>query len=164
MNLLAKFLAWAPIACWLIDRAARTPYRNIVSADGADIYMYRYWLFNPYPAPGVYNKPGVWNYLPSIRLHHIMREDLDRDLHDHPWNARTFILRGWYIEEREGDGHACRERFAGTTAKLKFREYHRIGLVSPGGVWTLFMTWRKQGGWGFKVDGTHVPYEKYLNL
>lgn len=132
-----SFLCWLfslyPVSEWLIKQAMRRPYTHISSQDGADVYMYRYWLFNPYPASGIYEKHGIWNYLPSIRLHKIMREDRDRDLHDHPWNARTFILRGFYIEEREGDGYACRNRMAGETATLKFREYHRIAHVSPEG-------------------------------
>lgn len=164
MGVLAWFFSLYPIREWLIRKAMKRPYTNIGSADGKDIYMYRYWLFNPYPAPGEYEKRGIWNYLPSVRLHRIMREDRDRDLHDHPWNARTFILEGFYIEEREGDGYACRDRLAGTTDTLKYREYHRIGYVSPGGVWTMFITGRKRGSWGFKVNGEHVPYRTYLGI
>ena len=145
---------------FLIRRAQRTPYTNITSADGGDVYMGRWWLFNPYGKDAAGDPvPPRWSWLPSIRVHHIMRPDADRDLHDHPWNARTVILRGWYIEERQ-DGTYVRR--AGDTAALRFEQFHRIAEVSPGGVWTLFITWRYRGPWGFLVDGVKVPWRDYL--
>lgn len=155
-------LAWAlsrrSVVRHLVGRAMRTPYAHITSADGSDVYMLRWWLFNPY-----HDTPGLrrFAWCPfSVRVHHIRRADQDRDLHDHPWNARTVILRGYYIETRE-DGRAIR-RSRGDTATLKFGEYHRIDYVPPEGAITLFITWRYQGTWGFKVNGRKVPYRDYL--
>lgn len=149
------------------------------------MYMGRWWLFNPYPAPGDYARKGWRDWLPSIRIHHIMRPDTDRHLHDHPWNARTIVLHGWYAEERYSDlwDKAERERFIqkrgpaavalllrerlrqrGYTGRLLFGEYHRISAVSNGGVWTMFITWRKRGTWGFDVEGTKVPWREYLGI
>lgn len=161
MSTLARFLARPAMVDWLIRRAMRTPYLHITSADGSEIYMERYWLFNPYPhgSEGRTRRWGAW--LPSIRLHRIRRPDFDRHMHDHPWNARTFILAGWYSERRE-DGDWDIVRQAGDTAVLRFGEYHRITAVSPGGVWTLFVTWRYRGTWGFLVDGRKIPYREYL--
>lgn len=105
--------AWACIAWlvtrrivtdWLIRRAQRTPYSHIRSKDGASIYMRRWWLFNPYGKDNDgEQEPARITWLPSIRVHHILRPDVDRHLHDHPWNARTIVLRGWYKEERYKD-------------------------------------------------------------
>lgn len=156
-NLLARFLAQPRVARRIIGRARRTPYRNIASADGTDVYMERWWLFNPYDADYVGRIP----WLPSIRLHHIRRPDQDRHLHDHPWNARTFVLLGAYVEEREGGQWFTRR--AGDSAPLKFGEYHRIHSVAHGvGAMTLFVTFRKRGPWGFLVDGEKVPAREYL--
>jgi hypothetical protein len=170
-NLLAKMLAWPAVTDWLIRRAMGRPYTSIVK-DGK-LYMERFWLFNPYPA----DSSGKGNWLPSARLHRIVLPDQDRHLHDHPWNARTFILRGWYWEERIGEnqvldpatgGHSqsyCRiVRPEGTTTPLCFGEYHRITELSDGGVWTLFITWRYRGTWGFLVDGEKVAWRTYLGL
>lgn len=168
-SLLAKALARPAVADWIIRRAQRTPYFHITSDDGTDVYMYRWWLFNPYQRhnEGAGRRWGDW--LPSIRIHRIMREDRDRNLHDHPWNARTFILRGWYKEEREE--HDCLRcnthvwtRTAGDTARLRFGEFHRINEVSDGGVWTLFVTGRKRGTWGFLVNGVKVKWREYLGV
>ncbi len=90
-RMLARLLARTGIAAWLITRAQRTPYLHIRSADGREVYMGRWWLFNAYDRA---THLGRSRWCPwSIRVHHIMRPDADRDMHDHPWNARTFILR-----------------------------------------------------------------------
>lgn len=140
----------------LIARAKRTPYTPIMSPDGKTEYMGRYWLFNPY-RKNEHGRlsPPRFAWLPSIRLHHIRRADDTRHLHDHPWNARTIILRGWYREEREGG--KVFTRTPGSTFRLRFGQFHRIEAVSPGGVWTLFITGKYRGVWGFKV-----PYREYL--
>lgn len=151
----AEFLAQPEIAEWLIARSLRTPYSHL------DGYMDRFWLLNPYDFDAL--KDG--RELPSARIHHILRADLDPHPHDHPWEARTIILKGWYIEERldpkTGQTFRCM-RSEGDTVELNFGEYHRIVEVSEGGVWTLFITKQYQGTWGFLVDGQKVPYRKYL--
>lgn len=182
-NLIANIVSRPAVADWLIRRAKRTPYQHITSADGASVYMGRWWLFNAYPgAYGDHPQPRHIPWLPSVRIHHICRADQDRDLHDHPWNARTIILRGWYHEERPLDAvspwdvvcsdivHAEEgmrvqlQRSIGYTGQLLFGQYHRISEVSPGGVWTMFITGRKRGTWGFLVDGQKVPWRTYLGL
>ncbi|MDH0745244.1 hypothetical protein N5D61_02660 [Pseudomonas sp. GD03842] len=164
-RLLAKLLARPAVAEWLIGRAQRTPYQHIMSADGKDTYMGRWWLFNPYDRDTHQGK--LWWFPWSIRIHHICRPDADRDLHDHPWNARTVILRGWYKEDRRhfwtvgGHSDIPYWRNPGDTAELRHGEFHRIDQVSDGGVWTLFITSRWQGNWGFLVNGKKVDWRIY---
>ncbi|WP_434672196.1 hypothetical protein [Pseudomonas sp. R1-15] len=180
-RIIAKVLARPAIADWLIAWAKLTPYQHIMSADGAEMYMGRWWLFNPYSRET--HKPALWWCPWSFRIHHIMRPDADRDLHDHPWNARTIILRGWYTEERlelaspvdiltprrqlfwlpddEIRKLATKNRKPGDTAELRHGEYHRIDQVSPGGVITLFITSKWRGDWGFLVNGVKVPWRTY---
>jgi hypothetical protein len=167
---------------WLLMRAVRTPYTPITSQDGTQIYMQRWWLFNPYEhgADGDAT-PARWPWLPSLRMHHIRVPDTDRHLHDHPWNARTIVLAGWYDEVRTFAALTNREalspdgirqtsegtlalfhRRSGYTGRLLYAQYHRIAQVSEGGVFTLFITWRKRGEWGFAVDGQKVPWRQYI--
>ncbi|WP_042562263.1 hypothetical protein, partial [Pseudomonas fluorescens] len=47
-RIIAKVLARPAISDWLIARAKLTPYQHIMSADGTEMYMGRWWLFNPY--------------------------------------------------------------------------------------------------------------------
>jgi hypothetical protein len=171
----AKVLAHPVIANRLINRAQRTPYLHIMSADGTEMYMGRWWLFNPYDNE---TRERRFKWSPwSIRIHHIKRADGDRDLHDHPWNARTIILRGNYTEQRlleqsdpvlagmhVPEGALATEyitRNPGDTAQLSFGEYHRIDEVSEGGVYTLFISGPYQGVWGFLVNGAKVDWRTY---
>lgn len=180
-DILAEFLAQPCVAGWLIRRAMRTPYSHLPSNDDPS-YMRRYWLFNPYERVALRDSGTSeaqsymmrWPWFPwSFRIHHIVREDNDRHMHDHPWNARTFILRGFYVEERLVEERLVRDgiplrltktffRHAGCSAPLRFGEYHTVKEVSSGGVWTLFVTSRYQGTWGFLVNGFKVPYREYF--
>lgn len=162
-RLIARLITHPRITNALIRHAQRAPYTHIMSADGTACYMGRWWLFNPYPASGAAKRFG-WGWLPSVRIHHIMREDQDRDLHDHPWNARTIVLRGDYTERRLGTGQTVFTRMRGYTGRLLFGQYHQIVAVSDGGVWTCFITWKYRGVWGFLVDGHKVPWREYLGV
>lgn len=168
-KLIASIASRPRVAWWLVRRAQRTPYSPIMSRDGTDVYMQRWWLFNPYGKDDQGEPtPARLPWLPSVRIHHIIRPDIDRHLHDHPWNARTIVLAGWYVEEREPEPYsplrrAVYARHKGYTGRLLFGQYHRISRVSPGGVYTLFITWRQRGTWGFLVDGQKVPWREYLD-
>lgn len=161
-RLIATIVTLPRVRRWIIRRAMRTPYSHIMSADGTEVYMWRYWLANPYGKG--YGKR--WSWLPSIRVHRIMRADQDRAMHSHPWNARTIILQGWYFEEmprQNGKGRRSHCREVGYTGRLVPGTYHRISCVPWDGVWTLFFTWSAApDGWGFLVDGKHIPHADYL--
>lgn len=177
---IARIVSRPAVATWLIERSQRTPYTPIRSRDETELYMSRWWLFNPYSKDAAGNAgPARFGWLPSIRVHHILRADDDAHLHDHPWNARTIVLRGWYTEERPtaavpvgvewfpafGDDGVLRAGFKrerSYTGRVLFNSYHRISEVAPGGVYTLWFTWRYQGTWGFLVDGKKVPWREYL--
>jgi hypothetical protein len=157
----ARIVTIPAVTDWLIARARRTPYFHITGPYGS-VYMERYWLFNPYPPKSDGGgKQGIWALLPSVRIHHIRRPDSDRHLHSHPWMAaRTILLEGWYVEELPNCGERVRVR--GDTGLLRHDDFHRIERVSPRGVWTLFITYRKAGTWYFDVDGRKVPWREYL--
>jgi hypothetical protein len=167
---IARVVAKPAVTNWLIKRAMKTPYSHIHDPKTGKLYMERFWLFNPYPPASDGRKRKWADWIPSVRIHHIVRPDQDRHLHDHPWNARTIILRGWYLEEvptrRESVPWAAndmRTLQAGSTNRLLFGQYHRIAYVSHD-TWTLFITWRYQGTWGFNVNGKKVPWREYLGV
>lgn len=156
-KLIAKLLSRPAVFKKLLAYAKKNPYNNILSPDGTEVYMERYWVFNPTIGE---NRKYQWIPL-SIRLNKINKPDADRHLHDHPFNARTFILKGWYTELREGTPVEF-VRCAGDTATLNFKEYHKITLVPNDGVYTLFVTGKYRGIWGFLVDGIKVNFRDYL--
>jgi hypothetical protein len=189
LKTIAKILARPRIATWIIKHGQRTPYFHL------DGYMDRWWLMPRF----LLTRDARGNLFPrkwlpfSIRLHHIKREDDGRVMHDHPANFRTFILSGWYIEQRvtnincnhvgksllvisDLDYAGCTEclsnhfREHGDTATLRSEQYHRISYVSYGGVWTIFIMGRRRQEWGFWVrdennfNGRKIPWREYEDL
>lgn len=103
----------------------------------------------------------------SIRLHHINREDHDRDLHNHPFSYRTFILDGHYSELYRNPGEEQeRYRFVhkGQTVTGHDQTFHRIDTVAVRGVWTLFCMSRNTDKWGFDVKGVFVRSARYFMM
>ena len=95
---LIGYIVSRPAVCkYLYAVAMRNPDQHIMSPDGTQVYMYRGWLFNK-----ITDQKRKYPFIKySLRVHHILMPDLDRHRHDHPFNARTWIMENWYIEERE---------------------------------------------------------------
>lgn len=78
------------IGQWLLNRVQSKPFNGRMirgceaQADADDIYMVRHFLY----------RSKMFN----IYLHHFLRSDTDRALHDHPWNFVTVILSTGYWE------------------------------------------------------------------
>lgn len=127
------------IADKVIAKARLTPYSHIhgnqvpdqTERDGD--YMRRYWFFNPYGSSSGENKKR-WRFLPSIRVHHILRSDDDRAYHDHPWPFVTVILKGGYyelrpiIKERHVTRTTCTDR---NSERLCVGCYIDDGCIAP---------------------------------
>jgi hypothetical protein len=79
---------------------------------GEDLYMRR-WRIGP-----------DWFF--GLRLHHIVRGDADRELHDHPFSFLSFILSGGYWEHRQ-DG-SLKWYGAGSILYRKAETLHRLDL------------------------------------
>jgi hypothetical protein len=62
--------------------------KQIIRNDDGDVYMVR----------RAFNTP-----LGGVKLHHILRSDDDRDLHDHPWSFLSIVLKGGYWEHTPTD-------------------------------------------------------------
>lgn len=147
----------------LIDQAKKTPYFHLAG------YMDRWWVTAPYEGKDPDAKRSG-----EVRLHHILRGDLDADMHDHPWPSTSIPIRGWFIERTpmSQDQHPSQDatcyRDQLVTAGQIVRRHsanfrHKIIEVSPGGVWTLFITgqWAKE--WGFHTPAGFVYWRTYLN-
>lgn len=168
----------------VIDLARRTPYFHLYHADGT-LYMERYWIVraaNEGSASSEGTGPAHWEIEPlvwlfqklgvCIRLHCIHAPDLDREMHDHPWTFLSVVLRGWYIEDRPLSPEradfpeigVATLRKVGSYALRRFYHRHKIISVSPGGVWTLFVTFRKRQAWGFYTEQGKVWWWKFENV
>jgi hypothetical protein len=140
----------------LIAHARRTPYFHLPG------YMERYWVL----------KPRWWTLGCSIRVHHILRSDEDRALHDHPWPFVTIILRGGYYEERpllarhpawvDHEPTRTQRHGVGSILVRRARSRHRLHLVRNSTTWTLFFMGPRLQQWGFYTCKGKVHWSKYL--
>lgn len=84
-----------------------------------------------------------WN---NIYLHRFLRSDDDRALHDHPWDNRSWLISGEYLEHLQ-DGTAI-PRHEGEIVDRRAIEAHCIELIT-GPVVSLFFTGPIIRSWGF---------------
>lgn len=96
-----------------------------------------------------------WHVIPrnplfNIYLHHFLRSDDDRALHDHPWWNVSVLLEGEYTEHTIAAG-GVNLRVVRKAGDWKCRlptSAHRIELHA-GPCWTLFITGPRIRSWGF---------------
>ena len=129
---------------WLIERAKRTPYFHL------DGYMNRYWLL-PYGRQVI-----------AARIHQILRSDIDRFYHDHPWSYVSVILRGGYWEvtpmfNSSGIyiGDVRKWYGAGSVIFRPAKTWHRLEVREGETVWTLFITGKYRQKWGYLKEPRH---------
>lgn len=102
----------------------------------------------------------------SIYLHHIHRPDKETDPHDHPWPFWSVVLCGGYSEvvwpDKENPGwEKHRRRGRWSLRRMPLRAAHIITRVT-GPLWTLVITGRKRGTWGFYPGGHYVSWQEYF--
>lgn len=92
----------------------------------------------------------------AVYIHHIWRSDVERDLHDHPWNFLSLILTRGYIEVTD-NGQAFYPRGSILWRPAQWR--HRLILDGP--VWTVIVRSRKKKSWGFYTKDGYVHWKAY---
>jgi hypothetical protein len=130
---------------YLLDIASQRPPDFVIQRDGRP-YLRRWYLIPRNAGMNVY-------------LHHIMQDDLDRALHDHPWDNTTIILKGRYVEITP-QGKIW--RWAGDVVHRRAEDLHRL-IVGNGEAWTLFITGPKRREWGFACEGGWVHWEDFVD-
>lgn len=98
-----------------------------------DDYLRRWWVIPRNPYANVY-------------LHEILHSDDVRALHDHPWDNRTFVLEGGYIEHTP---QGIFERKVGDIIERKATDAHRLEVPTGGRAVSIFMTGPIIREWGF---------------
>ncbi len=88
----------------------------------------------------------------GIYVHHLLRSDHDRALHDHPWPFISIVLRGGYavIHDQTEDGtmrYTWRSKHSIALRAAEWR--HRVLLSSGATAWTLVIVGRRGRRWGF---------------
>lgn len=142
----------------LLNFLSRHLKSRSITGPNDDLYLLRVRLFGWMPGDSA--KPF------SLYLHRFVREDMDRDLHSHPWKfAISFVLAGGYDEERlMKDGSVVLRRIKPFRFNiLRSTSFHRVDKLHGRETWTLFFAGPKFGTWGFRVVGRGiVPWRQYL--
>lgn len=146
----------------LLDRFAKEKQVITGGCDNADphapVYLRRWVLFGALWSPP---EPRWWmpKWVGRILVHHFVRSDADRELHDHPWPFFSLILRHGYIEETEAGLTYIRPwRIIYRPANWR----HRVH-VQPGKTpWTIIFTGHKERTWFFWRDGVAIPWREFL--
>ncbi len=150
--------------------AAQRPPNFVVGADDPEgAYLRRWYLLPRNPVCNVY-------------LHHFLRDDDDRALHDHPWAWASLLLRGSYTEHTIDAGgiHRKHTRHVGSLKLSMPSRAHRIELLpmwwleetfdegcelyardpdAKAPCWTLFITGPRIREWGF-----HCPEQGWIHF
>ena len=128
-------------------------YREILGRHDDDIYLMRFWINQPQA-----NTKGSYSSRNSLLLHHFLKPDDDKHLHNHPWAGRSTILSGGYVEETQ---EALKTVKAFDSNMITSDKYHCVKSIDPN-TWSLVHTGDKESEWGFLVNGVHQHYVDYL--
>lgn len=123
----------------------RDPDFVITRSDG-EIYLRRWWVI---PRNRWFN----------IYLHHILADDDDRALHDHPWVNCSIVLKDGYDEITP---KGTFRRKAGSIVFRRAVALHRL-VVGGGAAWTLFITGRRKRDWGFQCPQGWVVWWDFVD-
>jgi hypothetical protein len=91
----------------------------------------------------------------GLRLHHFLRGDLDRELHDHPWWFLTLVLRGGYVDVSSSGEDVLRP------GSVRFRPAGHAHRVETAGCWTLVLSGPVRRLWGFYAAEGWVPWHRF---
>lgn len=140
----------------IIGSEYREPDLIIADGDGADGYLWRWWVVPPKGRGSVY-------------AHIQIASDPARPLHTHPWDNMSVVLAGGYIEQLNYAPWAT--NFAvrlplnkGETRYRRAEWAHR--LILPPHIpytMTLFSSGPKVNHWGFWHDKKFHPYEEWVS-
>lgn len=85
----------------------------------------------------------------NIYLHHFLRSDDDRAVHDHPWAFGSWLMQGSYMETTEIEGRRQSSHVPEGSFRFRRSTFAHIIELHEGPVWTLFLTGPRQREWGF---------------
>ena len=103
----------------------------------------------------------------NIYIHGIYKADEDLHLHNHPWDYKSFVLYGTFVEkERTTDldkdvKYRYNHLHFGSFIKRKANTFHKILRLESEAVYTLFITNKSYNKWGYDVDNKFVDFETY---
>lgn len=95
----------------------------------------------------------------GVRVHHIVRSDRDRELHDHPFSFVSIILGGGYFEHTPGG--KLKWFGPGSVNVKRAEDLHRLELPDERPTWTLVFRGPMRRSWGFMTEEGWVHWRKF---
>ena len=97
----------------------------------------------------------------NIFIHRFLKSDPD-DLHDHPWEFRTIILKWSYCEyTEEGKFWRAPETYRYRPANT----FHQVELDKDiPYCWTLFIPSKSFKEWGFRTANGWLKHDEYFSM
>ena len=100
----------------------------------------------------------------GIFVHHFLRGDYDRALHDHPWPFVALVLKGGYVEQHDQTVYGektlvCHEPGSVLVRSAEWR--HRVLLGEGCTSWSLVLVGRRQREWGFFTSTGWCLWRKF---
>jgi hypothetical protein len=152
---------------WLCNKTGRV-FMITGTAGPEDVYLIRYYI--------------VRSKYMNIFIHQFLRSDRD-DLHDHPWNFATYLVKGAYTEQRRqfdsiGDYQDVPTRRINdgktklnTFVRRKATDLHRVVVDRDlklaernEAALTLFVSGPFKRDWGFVKNDQWIDWRVYLGL
>jgi hypothetical protein len=93
----------------------------------------------------------------SVRLHHLLTDDLMRHPHDHPWDFASLLLTGGY---RETTPEGSADYWAPCIVSRPAEQLHSLELLA-GPMWTYVVTGPLRRRWGFQTEQGWVYWREY---
>lgn len=166
-------LALTNLLIYFCEKTGRT-FNITGTGDDTDVYLIRYYVI----------QSKYFNFF----IHRFLRSDRD-DMHDHPWNFGTYVVKGGYREQvpdcdfctelpniQQANGHdriKINERSTKRNqwATRKAEQLHRVVVdqeltydQKDQATITLCFTGRTRRDWGFVKDGKWIFWKRYLGL
>lgn len=101
----------------------------------------------------------------SIRIHHFLRSDDKRHLHDHAWWFITLVIKGSYTDVSAGNdaNTVVRDTLNPFTLRYRKAQHRHYVDVPVGGCLTILITGKPLRKWGFWVNGVMKRPLKYFH-
>jgi hypothetical protein len=94
----------------------------------------------------------------SLRIHHFIKGDDPRYLHDHAWWFLTFVFKGGYTDV----GEKSRDHLRAPALRFRRANHRHTVATDPGGAWTFLVTGPSTRNWGFYVKGKFMKANKFF--
>lgn len=156
-------LAIMNILMWCCQKTGRV-FHICGTAGPEDVYLIRYYI--------------IKNKYFNVFIHQFLRSDRD-DLHDHPWNFCTYLVKGSYTEQRRvfdsigdyKDVPTVRTMSQNRFVTRKATDLHRVVVdrelkysEKDQAALTFFMSGPFKRDWGFVKNERWIDWRIYLGL